>query len=54
MTSRIRRRIGLLLFGLVLVLLEQPLPLAHCDRCGFDMHALCTECVNRIGAGAVS
>lgn len=52
MSKKIRRRVGLLLFGVVLVLLGKPLPMAHCEHCGYVVNALCTEHIAALKAGS--
>ena len=49
----IRRRIGLLLFGLVLILLREPVPTAHCGHCGRVTNALCTKHLAELRTGAI-
>lgn len=43
MAFKIRRRLGLLLFGLVLWLLGEPVPIAWCPHCGRHSDAVCHE-----------
>lgn len=48
----LRRRLGLFLFGVVLLLLGEPVPTAHCDQCGRWVHALCKRHIDELAAEA--
>lgn len=48
---KFRRRLGKLLFGFVLMLLKEPLPMAHCGHCGRVTNALCTKHLAEIRTG---
>lgn len=50
MLAKIRRRLGLILFGVVLWLLDEPLPLTFCQDCGKYCNSLCRRCIGSLKA----